>query len=79
MSRKRNSPRRGGKKTKNTPSCSLRRHRKFGKSQINRVQRAILARERNEEESDRRRKRRRQTEMFESVQKLLKHRREKAR
>lgn len=75
MSRKWNSPRRGGKKAKGTPSCSLRRHRKFGKSQINRVQRAILARERNEEETDRRRKRCRRTAMFGSVRELLERRR----
>jgi hypothetical protein len=74
MSRKRNSPRRGGKKAKDTPPCSLRRHRKFGKSQINRVQRAVLAREHNEKEDERRAVRRRRTEMFGSVRELLDHR-----
>ena len=74
MSRKRNAPHRGGKKTKGTPPCSLRRHRKFGKSQINRVQRAVLAHEHNEEEDERRTKRRRRTEMFGSVRELLGHR-----
>ena len=74
MSRKQNAPRRGGKKTKGTPSCSLRRHRKFGKSQINWMQRVVLTREHNEEEDERRIGRHRRTEMFGSVRELLDHR-----
>jgi len=72
MSRKRNSPSRGGKKTKDTPNVSLRRHRSGGKSQVNKFARHLLARDKNRDDDVRRRSRaRRRGALFGSVPELL--------
>jgi hypothetical protein len=72
MSRKRNDGHSGKARDYGGNSTQgLSRHRGSGKNQINRVQREILAKERDRENDERSAARRRRTEWFDSVADLL--------